>query len=61
VSVLALGLQNGPGRRASLGWDERNFLSLADLSPGPHHLEVFAVDEYGSHHQGQRVIEVISR
>jgi len=33
----------------------------ADLSPGPHHLEVLAVDEYGSHHQGQRVIEVISR
>ncbi len=29
MSVLALGLQNGPGRRASLGWDERNFLSLA--------------------------------
>jgi len=32
-----------------------------DLSPGPHRLEVLAVDEYGSHHQGQRVIEVISR
>jgi len=26
--VLALGLQNGPERRASLGWNERNFLSL---------------------------------
>ncbi len=31
MSVLALGLQNGPGRRASLGWDERNFLSLIFL------------------------------
>jgi hypothetical protein len=31
VSVLALGLQNGPGRRASLGWDERNFLSLPNV------------------------------
>ena len=26
--VLALGLQNGPERRASLGWNERKFLSL---------------------------------
>ena len=30
--VLALGPQNGPERRASLGWNERNFLSLTLLS-----------------------------
>jgi len=28
VSVLALGFQNGPERRASLGRDESNFLSF---------------------------------
>ena len=30
--VLALGLQNGPERRASLGWNERKFLSLTTNS-----------------------------
>lgn len=33
----------------------------ANLSPGAHRLEVIAVDEYGSSHRGQRVLEVISR
>jgi hypothetical protein len=28
ASVLGLGLQNGPERRAGLGWSERKFLSL---------------------------------
>ena len=28
ASVLAPGPQNGPERRAGLGWNERNFLSL---------------------------------
>ena len=31
ASVLALGLQNGPERRASLRWNESKFLSLVEL------------------------------
>ena len=50
MSVVALGLQNGPGRRASLGWDEMNFLSLILVPTGA----VFNIE----HERGKSMEEV---
>ena len=52
--VLALGLQNGPERRACLGWNERKFLSLLSKLEiqNPDDPYILAVKAVGTGQQG---------